>query len=204
VVLTFAELVELVRQQRAAIDDEIAALTATLAADPGIDLPEFSRRIVELCWSHSGLSGPAAVVSFGSLYYPPAHVTGSNKRQARLRQAVLKHTPAVAEASGTTIGIQPFFPGISDMSFLGGTPTPEEVAVMAANTPAYGTRIRFDYTVMGALDLPTINVGPWGRDYHQRTERVNMPYSFGIVPELIWRIANDVLGQEQPPGLARD
>jgi arginine utilization protein RocB len=36
-----------------------------------------------------------------------------------------------------------------------------------------------------------VNIGPWGRDYHRRTERVYMPYSFEVLPELIWRVVND-------------
>jgi arginine utilization protein RocB len=43
--------------------------------------------------------------------------------------------------------------------------------------------------------VPVINVGPWGRDYHQRLERIYMPYSFGVMPELVWRIAGDLLGE---------
>jgi len=64
---------------------------------------------------------------------------------------------------------------------------------MEANTPTWRTRIRHDYQAIQVLDLPAINVGPWGRDYHQRTERVYMPYAFSGVPELIWRIVDDLL-----------
>jgi arginine utilization protein RocB len=49
------------------------------------------------------------------------------------------------------------------------------------------------YQAWQRLDVPVINIGPWGRDYHQRTERVNMPYAFEVVPELIWRVVNDLL-----------
>jgi arginine utilization protein RocB len=56
-------------------------------------------------------------------------------------------------------------------------------------------RIGFDYSCARELDLPVINVGPWGRDYHQRLERVYMPYSFGVLPELVWRITGDLLDE---------
>jgi arginine utilization protein RocB len=45
-----------------------------------------------------------------------------------------------------------------------------------------------------------INVGPWGRDYHQRLERIFMPYSYGVMPELVWRIATDLLGDSYEKG----
>ncbi len=193
-VLTVAELMVRV-QERGGVDAQrrLDELTARLATDPSMDLPLFSRHVVEVLWSLSGLVGPAAVVGFGSLYYPPAYLEGATPRQARLREAVTKHVSGVARESGVSIQLRPFFPGISDMSFLGSSPTADDIAIMTANTAAWASRIRFDYQALGALDLPTINIGPWGRDYHQRTERVQMPYSFEIVPELIWRIARDVL-----------
>ena len=39
------------------------------------------------------------------------------------------------------------------------------------------------------LSFPTVNAGPWGRDYHQQFERIYQPYSFGTLPELVWRLA---------------
>lgn len=80
------------------------------------------------------------------------------------------------------------------MSFLGSAMPSENFSVMSNNTPAWGTRVKFDYSLARTLDLPVINIGPWGRDYDQRTERVNMLYSFELVPELVWRITRDLLG----------
>ncbi|HEY1015203.1 MAG TPA: M20/M25/M40 family metallo-hydrolase [Herpetosiphonaceae bacterium] len=167
-------------------------LLDALAGDQELDAPEVSRRIVEALWAASGLAGPAAVVAFGSLHYPASLVGERTPGQARLRAIVAAQAAAVGAELGMPVSVRPFFPGISDMSFLGGAVSPGDEAILAANTPAWGSRIRVDYGVARALDLPTINIGPWGRDYHQRTERVNMPYSFGVVPELIWRIAGEL------------
>ena len=116
----------------------------------------------------------------------PAEVT-------RQHEVAARQAAALGRETGAPIRLRAFFPGISDMSFLQGAESPAELAVMAANTPAWGSRICHDYAAIQALDLPAINVGPWGRDYHQRTERVYMPYAFGVVPELIWRIVHDLL-----------
>ncbi|MBV9791295.1 MAG: peptidase M20, partial [Chloroflexi bacterium] len=102
---------------------------------------------------------------------------------------------ALSQEAGTAIRLSPFFAGISDMSFLGSAIAEEEVDAIAQNTPASATKLRFDYAAISALDLPTINIGPWGRDYHQRLERVHAPYSFEIVPELVWRIVGRLLSQ---------
>lgn len=193
-VLTLAELHARVIEQggpaaRRALDDRAHAL----AADPALDTPALSCALTETLWSWSGLSGPAAVVGFASQYYPPTHIDHDRPRQARLRSAALSQTAALAAERDVPIRIESLYAGISDMSFLGSAASPAEVATVAANSPAWSTRLRFDYGLVRALDLPTINVGPAGRDYHQRTERVRMSYSFDIVPELIWRITRQVL-----------
>ena len=76
------------------------------------------------------------------------------------------------------------------MSFFGtqASATQYPTALMPNLTPAWGIRWWMPDPSQ-ALQLPSVNIGPCGRDYHQRTERVYMPYSFGILPELVWRIS---------------
>jgi arginine utilization protein RocB len=198
-VLTFAELQARIQQQdNPAAQQALHDLAQRLAHDPLIDLPTFNQRLTEAAWAYSGLTGPAAVVGFGSLYYPPTYVAGTTDRQRRLRQIAEEQAATLSRATHTPICLRPFFPGISDISFLGSATTTADITAMARNTPAWDAKLRFDYAAISALDMPTINIGPWGRDYHQRLERVYMPYSFEIVPELIWRIAGQLLGEPQP------
>ncbi len=193
-VLTFAQLRDMdFPEGNAAAEESLCELTASLVEDAGLDLPAFSCRVVEALWARTGLTGPAAVVGFGSLHYPPGYVGSATPRQVRLRGASTRQAETVGRDLGVSIHLRSLFPGISDMSFLGGAISPEDAATVTSNTPAWGSRLRFDYAAVRALNLPTINVGPWGRDYHQRTERVFTPYSFAVVPELIWRIVRDLL-----------
>jgi arginine utilization protein RocB len=39
---------------------------------------------------------------------------------------------------------------------------------------------------MRQLDLPVVNLGPYGRGAHQRDERVLMSYSFRVLPQLVY------------------
>jgi len=193
-VLTFSELrtLALARGGTAAADT-LAAVTIRLAADRTVDLPTASRQLTETLWALSGLAGPAAVIGLAALYYPPVHLDAAHPRAARLAAAVARQVTAVGQAAGVPIGQYRFYPGISDMSFLGSQEDAADLAVMVANTPPWEARIAFDYRAIAALALPVVNIGPWGRDYHQRLERVQMPYSFGVLPELVWRVVRDLL-----------
>ncbi|MBA3471273.1 MAG: M20/M25/M40 family metallo-hydrolase [Herpetosiphonaceae bacterium] len=191
---TFAELHErALAQGGGACHAALSDLTAQLMQDHTLDTPTFSREIIELLWRYSGWSGPAAVVAFGSLHYPHSLVDPSRPQHARLQAAAHRQAAALAAERNTSLRVRPFFTGISDMSFFGSAMAPADQAVVQANTPLWGSRLQFDYAAVRALDLPIVNIGPWGRDYHQRSERIFMPYSFEVVPELIWRVAQDVL-----------
>jgi len=39
-----------------------------------------------------------------------------------------------------------------------------------------------------------VNIGPWGREYHQRHERVHAPYAFTVLPELLLAVVAETLG----------
>lgn len=139
-----------------------------------------------------GLTGPAAIVSFASVFYSLARL-GSNALDQALQTAVVEVADELAARCGYSIGVQPYFTGISDMSFVSSQMDAAGLRAVKDNTPLWGSRLTFDYSAASQLGLPIVNIGPWGHDYHQRTERVHMPYSFGVVPEFIWRVVSQVL-----------
>ena len=192
-VYTFAEVRALaLRRGGPATQQQLEELQKRLGADPSIDAPACCMALTEATWAASGLTGPAAVVGIAALHYAPARVEGPGK-PARLRQVLTHQAMALSREAGTPISLRPFFPGISDVSFLGGRVSAQEMETLRANSPAWDSRTGFDFGATSALDLPAVNIGPWGRDYHQRIERVYTPYSFEVLPELLWRIARDLL-----------
>ncbi len=192
-VLTYAQLCQrAVDIAGVQAGQHIHALAQQLSADAALDTIAISQRLIDALIQLTQIEGPAAIVNFASLYYPRVELGGSARGQ-RLEQAATHAAHMLSSQGQYPILVRPFFPGISDMSFLACRDDDASISAMAENTPAWGTRLQFDFGVPASLDLPVINAGPYGRDYHQSTERVHMPYSFGVVPELVWRIAMEVL-----------
>ncbi len=159
-VMTYAEL-------SAPLSAEaLAAKSRELDRSSGLDLPERSKLLTEHAWSLSGLPGPAVILGFGSIPYPAVALEDA-ALEARIAAAVAPHG----------LGLIHYFPGISDMSFLGRAPGMAD----AANTPLAGTV--FELPVPAGL--PVINIGPWGRDYHHWLERLNAPYAFDVLPRVL-------------------
>jgi arginine utilization protein RocB len=179
-VLSYAELLEKVSSN----PDFPARLRAFIAAlDSHMDVPTQSQRIVDFVWAESGLIGPALVLGFASLHYPAVLLETHNPTW----QTISKALQAASTELGVGIQERKFFAGISDMSWFGEAPE-FDLDFLGSNTPLPNARVQ------GApLGLPTINLGPWGRDYHQWLERVHVPYSFEHLPELVWRVAVAVL-----------
>lgn len=182
-VLTYAELIaRLTARGGAAALARLDALDLSLSSST--DPLKVSREIVSAAATEAGIEGPAVIVGFGSLHYPLVHLERSDAgdMKARLRRVM----DAAAERHGTSIKFKQIFAGISDMSFFGHRPDAGETGLIAANTPSAAFT---DDAPEGLLSFPTVNIGPWGRDYHQKWERVHAPYTFGVLPDLVFEAA---------------
>lgn len=183
-VLTYAELIEQLkaRGDKAALG-RLDALDRSLAGST--DPLKVSREIVSAAATEAGIEGPAVIIGFGSLHYPLVHLEHSqtgrsvqSRLQGVMEQAAVRH--------GTSIKFKQIFAGISDMSFFGHRPDAGETGLLTANTPSAAFT---DDAPDGLLSFPTVNIGPWGRDYHQKWERVHAPYTFEVLPDLIFESA---------------
>lgn len=151
--------------------DRVAASTATL------DLPERCRRMTAALWDRSGKSGPAVVLGLGSIPYMATAIEDPGllaTLRGFLTDAPTRHGVAVSETA--------YFAGISDMSFFGQADD-AVLATLAADTPAWAQGVGL---APGALaQVPTLNLGPWGRDYHTPWERMHTDYGFRQLPALL-------------------
>jgi arginine utilization protein RocB len=144
------------------------------------------RELVMLAVTEAGLEGPAVIVGFSSLHYPMVHIDQAGEGARVFHEALNAAIAAIEARHATTIATKQFFAGISDMSFFGHRPDSSASGVLIDNTPA---RTLSDHPPAGLLAFPVVNIGPWGRDYHQKWERVHAPYTFGILPDLIHEAA---------------
>jgi arginine utilization protein RocB len=185
-VLTFADLR---REAGDAGAEDLAALARDVASR-GFDVPEQCRVLTDHLWIASGRPGPAIVIGFASTPYLPTTLRGpaGERLEAAVRRAADRH--------GTSVGICRYFPGISDMSFLGQTDA-GSVPVIVANTPAWGFGVGWPEGG-GTAGLPIVNAGPWGRDYHTPLERAHAGYMFEVLPELVLGIVREVLSADDP------
>lgn len=183
-VLTYADVLERLKARGGT--EALARLEALDRSLAGSADPlKVSREIVSAAATEAGIEGPAVIIGFGSLHYPLVHLEHSpaglgmqGKLQGVMEKAAARH--------GTSIKFKQIFAGISDMSFFGHKPDAGETGLLTANTPSAAFT---DDAPEGLLSFPTVNIGPWGRDYHQKWERVHAPYTFEVLPDLVFESA---------------
>ncbi len=127
------------------------------------------------------LEGPATIVGFAPPYY--ARSACDAVKDVDLVDIIKREV----KATPYDIPIRPFFDGISDMSFFRATDSEGAQEFVVSHTPVKQAAVK------SQLSCPIVNIGPWGKDYHQRLERVHTPYAFEILSELLWRILHGVL-----------
>jgi arginine utilization protein RocB len=185
----FAEVLERATATTPGFAEAYEALAEELAGRHDLDLPTRSRRLVEAAWAASGLEGPAVVLAFGSMPYPAVYWP---ERAEGLRAAIEEAMAQTQALHGVSIRALPYFPAIADMSFIG--PVDDaDLARVAANTPIWGSSIRWDLARGATPAIPFVNIGPWGRDYHHWLERIDEAYGFGVLPHLVLAVTRRAL-----------
>ncbi|MCA9981333.1 MAG: M20/M25/M40 family metallo-hydrolase, partial [Anaerolineales bacterium] len=193
-VISYEELCVRVRQEQGWEQDEVAfqqllkALTAEIEEEMSphlhdeeriqaklgyaADLRTKSRLLVSRLIHYAKLQGPAVVVFFSPPYYP--HVRPEqNELTAVLRENVRHRRQNHIQPE---ILLQGYYPYISDLSFVCLNDDIEaQTSALSDNMPVFNRGFSLDFASMQALNMPVLNVGPWGKDAHGLYERVHMP-----------------------------
>jgi arginine utilization protein RocB len=146
-----------------------------LPAASGADLPEQTKNLMREAWARSGQAGLGIILGFGSIPYAAVWL-----QDAKLRKLVGDSVKPFG------IGTINYFPGISDMSFVG--ESSGDMDYLSRNMPLCNSGL----AVPNAAGLSCVNIGPWGRDYHHRLERLHAAYAFETLPRALLAVIEAV------------
>ncbi|MBI0578219.1 M20/M25/M40 family metallo-hydrolase [Neobacillus cucumis] len=149
-----------------------------------LDTRMFAARVVEEAWKWMKDKNPAIILFYSSLYSPRIELTGKTSREQALIDALDEAVEAVQPSYQHPIVTRNFFPYISDMSFVALSDDQEGINAVSKNNPGWGTKHYVEYQDIRELNVPVINIGPYGVDAHKKLERMEMTYSLEVVPNL--------------------
>ncbi|RXT07089.1 M20/M25/M40 family metallo-hydrolase [Ammoniphilus sp. CFH 90114] len=166
-----------------------------LLEDQSLDTRMFSARVVEEAWKWMKDRSPAIILFYSSLYSPRIELSGKDEKERTLIEGLDKALEEVQPYYPHPMVIRNFFPYISDMSFVALSDDEQAIDAMIQNTPCWGKKLKVEFDDIRALQVPVINIGPYGWDAHKKYERVEMEYSFHIVPNLTNSVIQYLLGE---------
>ncbi|MFT9848565.1 M20/M25/M40 family metallo-hydrolase [Aneurinibacillus sp. REN35] len=172
----------------------MTAYRQELAEDPSLDSRMYAARVVEEAWKWMKDKRPAIIVFYSSIYSPRVELTDQTEKERNLSAALEEAVAYVQPHYEHPIQIRHFFPYISDMSFVALSDDEESIQSEAANNPSFGYKYNVDYDAIRALNVPVINVGPYGYDAHKKYERTEIKFSLEIVPNITNRMIRSLLG----------
>jgi arginine utilization protein RocB len=126
---------------------------------------------------------PVIVIGFAPPYYPARFPDLSRPEYQRLYENVDAMIAQAQADYGVHLEKYKFF-GVSDFSYIE-CGDREGIGTVAENLLGLGETYQFPAEALSRLAIPGIVFGCWGKDAHKFTERVQVPYSFGMLPALV-------------------
>ncbi|MCM3573580.1 M20/M25/M40 family metallo-hydrolase [Mesobacillus subterraneus] len=195
-VMTYEEMEsELIKAHGSEYTAHMVEFKDNLLLDASLDLRMYAARVVEEAWKWMPDQSPAIIVFYSSLYSPRIELAGETEDERNLIEALDAAVKSVQPEYEEPIVIRSFFPYISDMSFVALSDDDEALDVASRNNPSWGTKFFVDYQEIRELNVPVINIGPYGLDAHKRFERMEIDYSVKIVPNLTYEVIRNLLAK---------
>ncbi|RBP88695.1 arginine utilization protein RocB [Cytobacillus firmus] len=124
---------------------------------------------------------PAIVLLYAPPYYPAV-----NSSEDKLVAECIEYVKQQGfEKFGLPVNQVHYFNGISDLSYVNYQDAGDGWIVFKENTPVWGSSYSIPFDEMTQLQAPVLNVGPFGKDAHKRTERLHIKSAFEEVPALV-------------------
>lgn len=125
------------------------------------------------------------IIFYAPPYLPHNYLKEDSLRDQELLSVVKQAVGEVSMTTGETFSFKKFFPYLADGSFLSLHETDQEIEAFTRNFPGWDTIGTIPFQEIRELNIPSINMGVYGKDGHKWTERVYKPYSFNVLPILI-------------------
>lgn len=192
-VITYAELYAAVKAEQSDIDARLASLARTLT-EQKTELQDVSIELVRCLYEQYSDKRPTIIIAFIPPYYPDVYMDTADADAHKLLCAAENIIAYAEKEFGEKLALKDYYMGLSDMSYTG---LSEEANHEALFNNLAGANITYSFPMQAlkALHVPGIVLGGWGKDFHQSTERLNVPYSFGVVPALYIRIIDYIFNK---------
>ena len=150
--------------------------------EKGTDLREIPINIIRYFLGELGINDSIIVLYFAPPYCPHNML---QKECASLEDELKAIAGKAGEAAKLEYRFMHFFPSLSDSSYLKIDDSDESIEKLKSNFPVMEKLYPIPIEKIKRLNIPSVDFGCYGKDAHKWTERVNIPYTFEVLPYLL-------------------
>lgn len=144
---------------------------------------------------HADVPHHAQVVLFLA---PPVYPAVDSTHDKLVKRCIHRAQKKARAAFGLDLEHRTGFPGLSDLSYTG-YELDHDWGLIAREMPAWGSGYSLPIQTMQELGIPVCNLGPFGKDAHQWTERLDIDYATRILPVLSMDVIDEALLSGKKP-----
>lgn len=176
-------------------DSVVARIRQSVLETDTMDDREKSFKIVDALLIECQELAPATILLFAPPYYPAV-----NTSEDRLVIDSINLMKETALTLGTQVEQIHYFNGICDLSYVNYKDEAYGWTSFERNTPVWGETYHIPFADMAQLDGPVLNVGPFGKDAHQRTERLHIESAFVRLPVMLETLVKSMVAKKNTIG----
>jgi len=181
-VLSFESLLDYAEKKLG--QEKISELYAEVLGNPNRgDDRDQTISLIDILALHCKELAPMIVPFIAPPFYPPVNSTEDTK------EWIPELIQYAKENHNLDLKHQNFFPGLCDLSYVTASSV-KDIKELTSNMPLWNNGYYIPMDTLAEMHIPVINIGPYGKDAHKMTERLDLHYAFKHTKELLeWMVA---------------
>ncbi|SDL38341.1 Arginine utilization protein RocB [Clostridium cochlearium] len=148
-----------------------------------MDLQSIAINIMKETYLNYSDKSPAIIIGFAPPYYPDKHLMENKTDDMVLLKIIDNILEYAKDKFNTNIEKDHYYMALCDLSYTGIT-NKKGLNTIASNILGINKSYNLPVDELSQLDIPSIAFGGFGKDFHKFSERLNISYSFEVVPNL--------------------
>ncbi|GAA0724553.1 M20 family metallopeptidase [Clostridium malenominatum] len=190
-VLNFSEIYEEVLKEKGEKFEKFIEEKIEIWRQEKKDLQTIAINIMKETYLQYSNKGPCIIIGFAPPYYPNKHLNLSRKEDEILLKIIGDGIKFSREEFGTDIELDHYYMGLCDMSYTG-VEDLDGLNSIVSNIIGINKCYHMPVMELSQLNIPSVVFGGLGKDFHKYSERVNISYSFSVVPNIYEKIIYDI------------
>lgn len=173
--------------------EQVEKLVSDVESNEQWDEREKSLRIADGLMIRCKELAPAIIILFAPPYYPAV-----NSSDDPLIKDIAQYVKDLASKEfDMKVNQIHYFNGLCDLSYVNYNDESDGWSAFEENTPVWGNTYSIPFKEMSQLQAPVLNIGPFGKDAHQSTERLHIQNAFVQTPLILKSLIKRMMEQQE-------